>query len=122
MDVDKMARGVALFLEGLDGGFEGDDVVECGFERDHFRRIARALAQGADILLLDNVSLSDLREAVAMNRGQERPALLEASGNVDLDTLPGIAATGVDYVSIGAVTKHVRAVDLSMRFILDLEH
>ena len=57
-----------------------------------------------------------------MNRGQERPALLEASGNVDLDTLPGIAATGVDYVSIGAVTKHVRAVDLSMRFILDLEH
>jgi nicotinate-nucleotide pyrophosphorylase (carboxylating) len=52
-----------------------------------------------------------------MNRQRrERPALLEASGNVELERLNEIAATGVDFISVGAITKHVRAVDLSMRF------
>lgn len=80
-----------------------------------------ALEAGADILLLDNFSLADLAEAVAMNQQRDRPASLEASGNVTLDTLRAIAATGVDFVSVGAITKHVRAVDLSMRFALDLD-
>ncbi len=97
---------------GLPIEVEVEDLDEC----------RQALAAGADILLLDNFSLADLREAVAMNQARDRPALLEASGNVALDTLPRIAATGVDYVSVGAITKHVRAVDLSMRFVLDLEH
>ena len=79
----------------------------------------QALVAGADILMLDNFSLSDMREAVAMNRQlREKPALLEASGNVDLEGLGAIAATGVDFVSVGAITKHVHAVDLSMRFSL----
>ena len=79
-----------------------------------------ALRAGADTLLLDNFSLADLTSAVTLNRDlREPPASLEASGDVTLETLPAIAATGVHYVSVGAVTKHVRAVDLSLRFRFD---
>jgi nicotinate-nucleotide pyrophosphorylase (carboxylating) len=79
-----------------------------------------ALDAGADILLLDNFSMQDMRTAVELNRARRaKPALLEASGNVDLDTLREIASTGVDFVSVGAITKHVSATDLSMRFQLD---
>jgi nicotinate-nucleotide pyrophosphorylase (carboxylating) len=67
--------------------------------------------------LLDNFTLEELRAAVDLNRGQEPRALLEASGNVSLDGLADIAATGVDFVSVGALTKNVTAVDLSMRFV-----
>jgi len=79
----------------------------------------QALAAGADILLLDNFTLEELRIAVDLNRAQEPQALLEASGNVSLDGLADIAATGVDFVSVGALTKHVAAVDLSMRFVFE---
>jgi nicotinate-nucleotide pyrophosphorylase (carboxylating) len=76
-----------------------------------------ALDAGADILMLDNFSLPDMREAVALNRRRgDKAALLEASGNVELERLPEIADTGVDFISVGAITKHVRAIDLSMRF------
>ena len=68
-------------------------------------------------MLLDNFSLEMLRDAVAINRTEgEPPAELEASGGVSLDAVREIAETGVDYVSVGALTKHVSAVDLSMRF------
>jgi nicotinate-nucleotide pyrophosphorylase (carboxylating) len=76
-----------------------------------------ALEAGADILMLDNFSLPDMREAVALNRRRgDKAALLEASGNVELERLSEIADTGVDFISVGAITKHVRAIDLSMRF------
>ena len=79
--------------------------------------LREALDAGADMALLDEFSLDDLRAAVAMNRGHPRgPIKLEASGNVSLETLRSIAETGVDFVSVGSLTKHVRAVDLSMRF------
>jgi len=79
--------------------------------------LRQALDAGADMALLDEFSLEDLRSAVATNRAHPRgPMKLEASGNVTFDTLRGIAETGVDFVSIGSLTKHVRAVDLSMRF------
>ena len=90
-------------------------------EVENLDECRQALEAGADILLLDNFSLAELRDAVETNRGRDSPALLEASGNVTLETLPAIAATGVDFVSVGAITKHVRAVDLSMRFVLDLD-
>ena len=57
-----------------------------------------------------------MREAVAVNRAAERPLKLEASGSVTLETIRNVALTGVDYISVGGITKHVRAVDLSMRF------
>jgi nicotinate-nucleotide pyrophosphorylase (carboxylating) len=66
--------------------------------------------------MLDDFTLALMREAVAVNRAAARPLELEASGGVDSANVRAIAETGVDYVSIGAITKHVRAVDLSMRF------
>jgi nicotinate-nucleotide pyrophosphorylase (carboxylating) len=86
-------------------------------EVETLEELREALAAGADMALLDEFGLEDLRAAVALNRGHARgPIKLEASGNVTLETLRDIAATGVDFVSIGSLTKHVRAVDLSMRF------
>lgn len=64
--------------------------------------------------MLDNFSLETIREAVNITQGR---ALLEISGNVTIETLRDYAETGVDYISVGALTKHVRALDLSMRFI-----
>jgi nicotinate-nucleotide pyrophosphorylase (carboxylating) len=79
--------------------------------------LKQALDAGADMALLDEFSLEDLRSAVAMNRSHPRgPMKLEASGNITFDTLRPIAETGVDFISVGSLTKHVRAVDLSMRF------
>ena len=72
-----------------------------------------ALASGATMVLLDNVTLDMMREASAINAGR---AVLEASGNVSLETIRGIAETGVDRISVGALTKDVKALDLSMRF------
>ncbi|ELM3717845.1 carboxylating nicotinate-nucleotide diphosphorylase [Aeromonas hydrophila] len=76
--------------------------------------LEQALAASADIVMLDNFDITMMREAVALNQGR---AKLEVSGNVTLDTLADYAATGVDFISVGALTKHVRALDLSMRFI-----
>ena len=79
--------------------------------------LRQALEAGADMALLDEFSLDDLRAAVAMNRSHPRgPIKLEASGNVSFETLRSIAGTGVDFISVGSLTKHVRAIDLSMRF------
>lgn len=71
-----------------------------------------ALEAGAKNILLDNFSLDALKEAVSINK---QCALLEASGNVTLETIQAIAQTGVDRISVGALTKHVKAIDLSMR-------
>lgn len=76
----------------------------------------QALLAGADIILLDELGTTELREAVARNRAAGSKARLEASGSVTLDNVREIAATGVDFISIGSITKHVQAVDLSMRF------
>ena len=76
----------------------------------------QALAGGADIIMLDELSLDDMRTAVTRNRERGSKAKLEASGSVTLATVRDIALTGVDYISIGGITKHLRAVDLSMRF------
>lgn len=77
-----------------------------------------ALAAEPDIIMLDELDDMQMRNAVAVNRAATRPVKLEASGGVDLDTVRHIAATGVDYVSVGSLTKHLHAVDLSLRFKL----
>ena len=78
--------------------------------------LEEALAAAPDIVLLDNFDNATLAEAVALTRSRSQTIKLEASGNVTLETVRDIAATGVDYISVGGLTKHVRAVDLSMRF------
>lgn len=85
-------------------------------EVESLRELEEALQAGPDIVLLDDFSLGDLAAAVALNRSRGRPVALEASGNVSLETVREIAATGVDFVSSGGITKNVRAIDLSMRF------
>jgi nicotinate-nucleotide pyrophosphorylase (carboxylating) len=77
-----------------------------------------ALEAGPDIIMLDELDDVQMRNAVAVNRAAARPVKLEASGGVDLETVRRIAATGVDYVSVGSLTKHLRAVDMSLRFKL----
>ena len=84
-------------------------------EVESLDELKEALAAGADIIMLDELSLDDMREAVRLNAGQ---AKLEASGGINESTLLPIAETGVDYISIGAMTKDVKAVDLSMRLSL----
>jgi nicotinate-nucleotide pyrophosphorylase (carboxylating) len=81
-------------------------------EVENFAELEQALTANADIIMLDNFTQEDMCKAVAINKGQ---AKLEASGNVTELTLPLIAETGVDFISIGALTKHCKAVDLSMR-------
>jgi nicotinate-nucleotide pyrophosphorylase (carboxylating) len=82
-------------------------------EVENIVQLQEALAAGAKLILLDNFDLAGLREAVKVNAGR---AALEASGGINLDTVRGIAATGVDRISIGSLTKDIQAVDLSMRF------
>jgi nicotinate-nucleotide pyrophosphorylase (carboxylating) len=75
-----------------------------------------AMAAGADRLLLDNFSVAQMREAVALRDRQSPRTTLEASGGIHFETLRPVAETGVDFISMGALTKNIRAVDLSMRF------
>jgi nicotinate-nucleotide pyrophosphorylase (carboxylating) len=84
-------------------------------EVETLTELDEAFAAQADMALLDEFSLDDLRTAVARNKQLARPLGLEASGGIDVTTLRAVAETGVDFVSIGAITKHVHAVDLSMR-------
>lgn len=83
-------------------------------EVESLAELEQALAARADIVMLDNFDIPIMQEAVRLNQGR---AKLEVSGNVTLDTLAGYAATGIDFISVGALTKHVRALDLSMRFM-----
>ena len=84
-------------------------------EVESLGELTEALNAGPDIVMLDDFGLQDLAAAVALNRAQGARAKLEASGSVSLETVHAIAATGVDYVSVGALTKHVRAIDMSLR-------
>jgi len=84
-------------------------------EVESLDELRQALAAGADIIMLDELTLEEMREAVRITAGK---AKLEASGGVNETTLRVIAETGVDYISIGAMTKDVKAVDLSMRLSL----
>lgn len=94
--------------------------VRVELEADRLEQVRDFLTlDGVDFLLLDNMDLDSLREAVAM-RGDGGP-LLEASGGVNLDTVAGIAATGVDFISVGALTHSARALDLSLEFLEDEE-
>jgi len=108
------AGGIAPVLEAA---FRlAGDGVGVQIEVETLDQLDEALAAGAKLILLDNFDLDAMRRAVERTAGR---ALLEASGNVGLDTVRAIAETGVDRISIGGLTKHIRAVDLSMRIVPD---
>lgn len=85
-------------------------------EVENLAQLDEAISSGADIVLLDNFTVDQLHAAVLRNRGRVR---IEASGGFDFDTLRAAAGTGIDFISVGALTKHIRAIDLSMRFFHD---
>lgn len=89
-----------------------DNPIE--IEVESLDELEQAIKADADIVMLDNFSFEQMREAVELNHGRVD---LEVSGNVTIEQLADIAATGVTYISTGAITKHVQAIDLSMRFI-----
>ena len=82
--------------------------------------LREALAAGADRMLLDNFDIEDLQRAVEINQTEGNPpADLEASGGITTGSIRAIAETGVNYISVGALTKDINAIDLSMRFHYD---
>ncbi len=84
-------------------------------EVESLTQLEEALLARPDIVMLDNFTLEDLRTAVDRNRQAGSPVKLEASGGASLETVRAIAETGVDFISVGSITKHVHAIDLSMR-------
>jgi nicotinate-nucleotide pyrophosphorylase (carboxylating) len=89
--------------------------VSVQIEVESLAELDEALAAGAQNVLLDDFTLADMHRAYAVNAARAQPAVLEVSGGVDLDTIRDIARTGVDRISVGKLTKDVRAVDLSLR-------
>jgi nicotinate-nucleotide pyrophosphorylase (carboxylating) len=85
-------------------------------EVENLAELTQAIDAGADIAMLDEFSMPAMREAVGVNARAERPLKLEASGGITTATIREIAETGVDFISVGSITKHIRAIDLSMRF------
>ncbi|HXC09047.1 MAG TPA: carboxylating nicotinate-nucleotide diphosphorylase [Steroidobacteraceae bacterium] len=100
----------------VDAARRGGARVPVEVEVENLSELRQAIDAGADIALLDEFSLPLMREAVAENAGARQPLKLEASGGVTAATAREIAETGVDFISVGSITKHVHAIDLSMRF------
>ena len=85
-------------------------------EVENLSELRQAIEAGADIAMLDEFPLQSMRDAVALNAQAAKPLKLEASGGITAATIREVAETGVDFISVGSITKHVRAIDLSMRF------
>jgi nicotinate-nucleotide pyrophosphorylase (carboxylating) len=109
------AGGIAAAIAAARGLYP-DRPIE--IEVENLSGMREALGAKAERLLLDNFPLDQMQRAVALNRSEgDPPAELEASGGISLDTVRDIAQTGVDYISVGALTKNATAIDLSMRFL-----
>src|SRR5690349_4236465 len=105
------AGGIAPAMARLRAGL--GHMVKIEVEVDRLEQLEEALGQGVDTILLDNMSLDDMRRAVALAKGK---AVLEASGNVMLQTVRAIAETGVDYISSGAITHSAPNLDIGLDF------
>ena len=107
--------GVAAAVRLAAGSTPGVPIL---VEIEDFRQLREALETEADRVLLDNLSIDELREAVRIRDSHPTGGMqIEASGGIDLDNVRAVAETGVDWISVGAITKHVRAIDFSMRFV-----
>jgi nicotinate-nucleotide pyrophosphorylase (carboxylating) len=102
--------------EAVQAAKDANTGLQVQVEVDRIAQIEPALAAGADRLLLDNMDVPTLREAVALVAGR---VPLEASGGVNLDTIRGIAETGVDYISVGRITQSAPAVDIGLDYLLN---
>lgn len=104
------AGSINAAVQGARLNFPGKPIE---VEVESLDELAQALHAQADVIMLDNFSLTDIQQAVTLTAGR---AKLEVSGNITSERLSELAATGVDFISSGALTKHVQAIDLSMRF------
>lgn len=107
------AGSIGAAIAGMRSNF-ADQSIE--IEVESVADIEPAIAAGANMLLLDNFSIEDLRKAVALTN---RRVKLEASGGFEFEGIRAVAETGVDFISVGALTKHLRSIDFSMRFLPD---
>ena len=99
--------------KAVDSAKQQFPLLKLEVEVENVEQLKEALSTQADVILLDNFSLAELENAVTLNDGKKK---LEASGNMTMENIREVAKTGVDYISIGAITKHLTAVDFSMRF------
>mgnify|MGYP001173066727 FL=1 len=104
----KMLGGVKTTLQKLNKNKVRDFIIECG----NITQLEQALANGAKYILLDNMSLKSLKNAVKINSGR---AMLEASGNINLNNIKKIANTGVNFISVGTITHSAKSIDISLK-------
>jgi len=109
----KLTRGIEKALEGVRRGYQGKKMIEV--EARNLSQVKKAVAAGADSILLDNMNINMLRQAVKLCKLAK--VKTEASGGVNLKTVRKIAKTGVDYISVGALTHSPKALDISLNIL-----
>ena len=113
----KMAGGIAKAVEQVRSRIPADIKIEV--ETTNLDEVREAIAAGADIIMLDNMNNETMTEAVAIIKAANPAIKTEASGNMNIPRLKEVAATGVDYISVGALTHTVKAMDISMNIQVD---
>jgi len=114
---DNHIEAVGSINEALRLAREGHHLAKVEVEVENLIDLKEAVEGGADIVMLDNMSVSDMQEAVKIVRSLQKDIILEASGNVSMDNVRAIATTGVDLISIGALTHSATAADISMKIV-----
>ncbi len=114
---DNHIEAVGSITEALRLASEGHHLAKIEVEVENLNDLKEAVEGGADIVMLDNMSIQDMKEAVNIVRTSKKDVILEASGNISLENVREVAETGVDLVSIGALTHSATAVDISMKIV-----
>lgn len=114
---DNHIEAVGSIKEALRLASEGHHLAKIEVEVENLKDLKEAVEGGADIVMLDNMSIPDMKEAVKIVRSFKKDIILEASGNVNLENVREVAGTGVDLISIGALTHSATAVDISMKIV-----
>jgi nicotinate-nucleotide pyrophosphorylase (carboxylating) len=111
---DNHIEALGSLAEAVSRARQGGYLSRVEVEVENLKEFQEALRAGADVIMLDNMSLEDMAEAVRLNRSR---AVLEASGNITLENVRAVAETGVDFISIGALTHSARAADISLKLL-----
>lgn len=114
---DNHIEAVGSITEALRLASEGHHLAKIEVEVENLKDLKEAVEGGSDIVMLDNMSIQDMKEAVNIVRSSKKDVILEASGNVSLENVREVAETGVDLISIGALTHSATAVDISMKIV-----
>src|SRR3989339_231827 len=114
---DNHIEAVGSITEALRLASEAHHLEKLEVEVENLKDLKEAVEGGADIVMLDNMSIPDMKEAVKIVRNIKKDIILEASGNVSLENVREVADTGVDLISIGALTHSATAVDISMKIV-----